>query len=109
MRVQIVARHCNVPSAIRKRAEEQVRKLTKYDPRLSSADMIFEEDAHLKRVEGVLRVDGYDPVVARFEGEGFREAVEGAVSRLAKILRRRRSQVTDHQGPKLSEVVRPEE
>jgi ribosomal subunit interface protein len=108
MRIQIVARHCEVPASIRERAHEQLPKLVKYDPRLSSAEVIFQEERHVKRVEGVLTVDGGGPVVARSEGGEFRGALDGMLSRLARILRRRRSQVMDHQAPKLSEVVQSE-
>ncbi len=96
MRIQIAARRCEIPDTVRARAEEQLEKLSKYDPRLSGAEVTFEMEKHLKKVEAVLRVERDEPVVAGGEGQEFREALDLMVDRLAKILRRRRSLRTDH-------------
>jgi len=109
MRVQTVTRNCEIPQAVRDRAEEQVKRLTRFEPRLASAEVIFEEERHLKLAEGVLSVDREEPIVAQGEGGEYRAAVDQMVERLSKILRRRRSQTTDHKGPSLSEVVGPGE
>ncbi len=105
MRVQLVTRHCDVPAAILTRAQEQLPRLTRFDDRLSSGEVIFDEERHLKRAEGVLSLDGSAPVVARGEGPEFRAALDQMLERLSRILRRRRTQELDHKGPKLSEVV----
>ncbi len=105
MRLQIVTRHCEVPSRIRARAEEHLTRLTRYESRLSSASVVFEIEGHSKRVEAILSVDGVEPVVAHGEGDEFAPALEQMVGRLAKILRRRRDQARDHQAPKLSELA----
>lgn len=104
MRVQITARHCDVPERLRDRTEAQVRKLTRYDPRVSSAEIVFEVEKHVKKVEGILSVDRDEPVVAHGEADAFRPAVDQMVSRLGRMLRRRRSQRTDHQARRPSET-----
>jgi len=109
MRVQIVARRCEIPSSLRARAEEQVQKLSRFDPRVSSAEVVFEEERHLKKAEGILAVDRATPVVAQGQGTEFGAALDQMVERLSRILRRRRDQVVDHQAPKLSEVTDPGE
>ncbi|HZD04338.1 MAG TPA: ribosome-associated translation inhibitor RaiA [Longimicrobiales bacterium] len=106
MRVQIAARHCDLPDPVRARTEVQIQKLTKYDPRVSSAEVVFEVEKHLKKVEGILSVDRDEPVVAHGEGDEFREAVDQMVDRLARMLRRRRSQRTDHQATRLTGAER---
>lgn len=98
MRVQITARHCEVSDAVRERAEEQMERLTKFDSRLSSAEVVFDEEKHgRKKVEGILSVDGAPPVVARAEDRDFRSALDKVVDRLSKQLRRNRDQLVDHQ------------
>ncbi len=109
MRVQIAARHCDVPATVLSRTEEQLQKLSRYDPRVSGADVVFEVEKHLKKVEAVVKVDREEPVVAGGEGVEFREALDQMVDRLAKILRRRRSQKKDHYRPATSEPGLPEE
>ena len=105
MRIQITARHCDIPDAVRRRAETRIGKLVRYQPRLGSADIVFEEERHLRKAEGVLQVDGASPVVARGEDQDFRGALDKMVDRLQRILREQRARHTDHQAhtpPKLA-------
>jgi ribosomal subunit interface protein len=104
MRVSIAARHCEVPDIVQERVEEQVGKLTKFEPRLSAAEVTFEVEKHLKKVEAVLTVDRDEPVVAGGEGVEFREAVDLMTDRLAKILKRRRSLKKTRKGPGLTKT-----
>lgn len=107
MRIRLSARRCEVPADVQERATQLVSKLVKYDPRLSSAEVVFEIEKHVHRVDGVLSVDRDEPVVARGEGADFREAVDLLVDRLAKVLRRRRTQRKrqPRRPPVLPEVV----
>jgi ribosomal subunit interface protein len=105
MRVQITARHCELPDVLRARTEALVQKLQKYDSRVSAAEIVFEEERHAKKVEAVLSVDRDEPVVAGGQGDDFAAALDQMVDRLSKILRRRRSQVRDHQARPLAEEL----
>jgi ribosomal subunit interface protein len=104
MRVQVVSRHCDVPLPVRMRAEERAGRLLRYDTRLTHAELVFEEERHVKRVDGILAIEGGEPIVAHGEGEEFAQALDQAIGRLAKILRRSRAQIKDHQAPKLSDL-----
>lgn len=97
MRVQIAARHCEIPQSVRDRAEEQLEKLSRYEPRLSGAEVVFEVEKHLKKVDAVLKVDREEPVVAGGEGEEFGQAMDQMIDRLSRMLRRRRKQAKDRQ------------
>jgi ribosomal subunit interface protein len=97
MRVQIAARHCEIPDAVRSRTEEQLGKLSRYDPRLTGAEVVFEVVKHLKKVDAILKVEREQPVVAGGEGAEFREAVDQMVDRLSRMLRRRRKLRKDRQ------------
>ncbi len=105
MRVQISARRCEIPDTIRARAESRLGKLSKYEPRISSAEVVFEVEKHVKRVEAVVSVDRDEPVVAKGEGEEFREALDQMVDRLGRILKKRRSQKKEHHGPGLADTA----
>ena len=109
MRVQIAARHCEIPDIVRTRTEEQLGKLSRYEPRLSGAEVVFEVEKHLKRVDAVLKVDREEPVVAKGEGVEFREAVDQMVDRLSRILRRRRKQKKDYHRPPAAEPPTPDQ
>ena len=105
MRVQIAARHCAIPDSVRRRTEEQITGMGKYDNPVAGAEVVFEEEKRTRRVEVILSVDGGEPVVAHGEGEEFRTALDKVVDRLSRILKRQRAQITNHQGPRRSESV----
>lgn len=105
MRVQIAQRHCDVPEPIRDRARSRIERLVRYDSRLARAEVVFEEEKHLKKVEAILSVDRDEPVVARAEADEYRAAVDRLVDKLSRILRKRRSQRRDHQARPLKEVA----
>ena len=105
MRVQIAARHCDIPDSVRRRTEEQITRISKYDSRVNGAEVVFTEEKRVRGVEVILSVDGGVPVVAHGEGEEFRTALDKVVDRLSRILKRQRAQVTSHQAPRRSEVA----
>lgn len=105
MRIQVAARHCEIPDSVRKRTEEQITRLAKYDPRIASADVVYEEEKRVRRVEVILSIDRGEPVVAKGEGEEFRTALDKVVDRLSRRLRRQRDQARSHQNPKRSEGI----
>lgn len=100
MRVQIACRHCEVSERLKERAEARVRKLERYEPRVQSAEIVFSEERHVRKVEGILSIAGAEPVVAQGEGGEFREAIDQMTDRLGKILRRAHAQRVDHKGPR---------
>jgi ribosomal subunit interface protein len=103
LRVQVAARHCEIPDSVRTRTEEQIGRLAKYHPRVASADVVFTEEKKVRKVEVIVSIHGAEPVVARGEGEAFRTALDKVVNRLGRILRRQRAQKIEHQGPRLAE------
>ncbi len=107
MRVQTVARHCDVPEVDLARANDRFQRLVRFDPKLASAEVVFAEEKHRKRVEGILSLDGEEPAVARAEEATFRAAVDTVADRLEKILRRRRSHLRDHKAPRAAEMAPP--
>ena len=50
LRVQITERHCDVPSEVLDRTEEQVGGLSKYSPRATAADVVYVEEKLTKGV-----------------------------------------------------------
>lgn len=104
MEIRITSRHTDLSDALRERTEEVLNKLTKYEPRVSAAEVVFDEAKHSKTVEGIIHVDRGDPVVASGEADEFRPALHQMIERLTKQLRRRHQRHVDHQAPKLSEA-----
>lgn len=105
MRVQITARHCDVPSDVLARTESQIQALTKYQPRATAADVVYSEEKVTRKVEVLVHIDGAEPVVAHGDGLEFRSALDEAVERLSRQLRRQRERRRDHQAPPLSDRI----
>lgn len=104
MRVQIATRRCDVDDQTLERTEELVAKLDKYDPRVTAAEVVFTEEKKDRSVEIILHIDGTAPIVGSGDGPEFRSAVDRAVERVGRMLRKQRSRHRDHQAPKLSEA-----
>ncbi|MFV2006677.1 MAG: ribosome hibernation-promoting factor, HPF/YfiA family [Longimicrobiales bacterium] len=105
MRVQISSRRIELPDAVMDRTRDQLQKLTRYEPDLRAAEVIFKSSKRNKSVEAVLHIDSREPKVATGEGDTFQGALDQLVDRLGRMLRRGRDQRRDHQGPRLSEPV----
>ena len=104
MRVQITARHCDVPKDVLERTETQIRSLAKYQARASAADVVYSEEKLMRKVEVIVHIDGAEAVVAHGEGTEFRPALDAVVERLSRRLRRQRERRRDHKAPPLSDV-----
>jgi ribosomal subunit interface protein len=106
MRVQVTAKNCEIRDDLRERAERGVRSLQRFDPRVSGAEILFEEVGRATRVEIVVSADRADPVVAKAEEEDFRKSLDITLQRLKRILRERREKSVDHRGPSLADALR---
>ena len=103
MRIQIAARHCQVGDDVRERAEELVERLTRFDPGVSSAEVIFTEEGRTHRAETILHIDGKDHVVAHGDADDFTAALDKMYDRAKKILRRQHGAEKHHKGTPRSE------
>ena len=108
MEIRISSRHMTLPEPLRARAEELLSKLDKYDPRVSVVDVVFVEEKNSRKVEGIVHIDRSEPIIATGEGEDFNEALSQVNDRLARQLRKLRSQKKDHRAPSLSETLSKE-
>ena len=105
MRVQISSRHTDISEDVMDRTKEQIERLTRYDPDLRAADVVFDSTKRGKSVEAVLHIDREEPKVATGKADTYQGAVDQLVGRLGRMLRRGRDRRRDHQGPKLSETI----
>lgn len=105
MRIQITARHCEIGQDVRDRAEELVERVRRFDPGVSSAEVIFTEEGRDHRAEGILHIDGKDHVVAHGDAPDFMAALDQMYDRLAKILRRKHGAEKNHKGGSRGERV----
>ena len=91
MDVGITARHSEIPSSVADRARERVGALERFEPQATAADIIFDLDHGVSRAEIKLVTAGRTSV-AHGSGNTFRAALDEAVERLTRQLRRRHDQ-----------------
>jgi ribosomal subunit interface protein len=105
MDVRIITRRATVGDTFLRQAEERVRKLDRYEPRLQAVAIVVDEDRGRVSVEARADVPGAPPVVASASGATDRSALDGALQKLRRQLRRERSRRVDHQAPPAGMLV----
>ena len=90
MEVTITTRHCTIPEPLRDQAERLMGRFLKLHTRATSAVVCFEGEGFEKSVEARLHTGGGPPLVAHASGPTFREALDRAVDRLDRQVKRRR-------------------
>jgi ribosomal subunit interface protein len=93
MDITINARHCRVPDSIRNQAQQRLARLERLDRRIPAATLVFEIEASVCRVEARVAVAGGPPVIGQAEGPTLRNAMDGALSRVERQLKRRRQRI----------------
>lgn len=107
MDITVTARHCAVPESIRARAEERVRRLTRYETRLLRAEVIFDTDHGVMHVEARLFVARGATIVAEGSDHTFRAALDQVLRRVGRRLKRQRERRREHRGTSASELGAP--
>jgi ribosomal subunit interface protein len=108
VRITITERHCQIPNRIRDRTQSLVEGLGKFEERATAAEVVYSDEKHTKKIEIIVHIDGAPHIVGRGDGDDFRSALDGAVNRVKRMLRRQRDQRRDHQAPPLSETMTTE-
>ena len=104
MDVKLTARHCSISDTLRRRAEDRLEALQRYEPTLSGADVRFAMDHGSPTTEVRLLCRG-GTVQASAGGDSLQVAFDIALQRAERQLRRRRARVTDHKAPPMDVVA----
>ncbi|MEX0907190.1 MAG: HPF/RaiA family ribosome-associated protein [Gemmatimonadota bacterium] len=95
MEFTVHARHGKVPDSLRNQAVRRFGRLEKIDNRITSGTIVFDGAPSGRRVEARLYLAGGPPIVGHGEGNTMRGAMEGALHRLERQLKRRRRRMID--------------
>jgi len=90
MDVTINARHCKVPDSLRNQAAQRFARMERVDPRITTATLVFDEGTGTRRAEARLTIPGGLLLVGHGAGPTFRAAMDGALHRLERQLKRTR-------------------
>ncbi|HUF51703.1 MAG TPA: ribosome-associated translation inhibitor RaiA [Longimicrobiales bacterium] len=95
MEITINARHCSVPDSLRNQAAQRLGRLERLDRRITAATLVFDGAANDRRAEARIAVAGGPPLVGQGRAATLRAAMDGAISRLERQLKRRRERMID--------------
>jgi ribosomal subunit interface protein len=95
MEITVNARHCKVPDSLRNQAEQRIARMERLDRRITAATLVFDGTSAQRHVEARLAVAGGPPLVGQGDGPTLRNAMDGALSRLERQLKRHRERQID--------------
>jgi ribosomal subunit interface protein len=95
MDIRINARHLRISDSLRTQAEYRLERLGRLDRRLTAATLTFDAENTVKRAEARVAVAGGPPIIGHGEGATPRNALDAAVDRLERQLKRRRQRMLD--------------
>ena len=82
-------------SDLREFVEEKLTGLDKYNERLNSIRAVLDQQHDDHTVELVAKVDGVDPMVVEQASDSPKAAVDQAVDRMARSLRKQREKMVE--------------
>ena len=95
MEITINARHCKVPESLRNQAEQRFLRMERIDRRITAATVVFDGTTAARHVEARLAIAKGPPLVGHGDGPTLRTAMDGAISRLERQLKRHRERMLD--------------
>jgi ribosomal subunit interface protein len=98
MDITINARNHKVSDSLRNQAAYRFGRLERLDRRLGAATVVFDEERTTKRVEARVQVAGGPPIIGHGEGSTLRNALDAALDRMERQLKRRRQRMLDRRG-----------
>jgi ribosomal subunit interface protein len=96
MDITINARHERVGDSLRAQAEYRLDRLQRLEQRITAAIITFETDNGTKSAEARLVVAGGPPILGRGDGATPRNALDAALDRIERQLKRRRQRLRDN-------------
>ncbi len=108
MNTSIVGRHIDLTDAIKEYINSSVEIFKKYNLDIISVNSIIDqEEKHGKKAfsfEFTLNVAHLDTIVVKQKDRDLYSAIDIAVDRVSKVLRRHHDKITSHKATKLSEA-----
>lgn len=89
MEITIIARHSQLPDSVRNQAEQRFRRLERLDRRITAGSLVVDGNTRTHTAEARLVAAGGPPLIGHAEGPTLRGAIDTAIDRLERQLKRR--------------------
>lgn len=105
MDIQFSARHFNASAGLQDRIQEEMDKLAKFYPNITSASVVLDHEVeHQRHCEITVNITG-SQVVASADEENMGKAVDVALDRVKIQLKKANDKQNDHRAQPVSDVV----
>lgn len=113
MNIEITSRHTKLPESMKKHAEEKLQAMLQEYPRVETAHIIFDMEKFRNIAEIVVQGKNRLRIEAKDISDDMQHALDGALAKLDRQLRRSRDKIVDHKISKnrttLTDVEKQEE
>jgi len=98
MNIQVTARHFNASESLQERVQEAADNLQKFYPNITDISVVLDaEKKNLRRVEFIARILG-QTITAEAEEENMGKALEIAIERVERQLKKENEKLKSHKG-----------
>ncbi|MCF0224662.1 MAG: ribosome-associated translation inhibitor RaiA [Fibrobacter sp.] len=105
MDIQFSARHFNASAGLQDRIQEEMDKLAKFYPNITSASVILDHEVeHRRHCEITVNITGTQ-VVASADEENMGKAVDVTLERVKTQLKKANEKQNDHRAQPISDIV----
>lgn len=94
MEITITGRHLEVSEQLKKRTETKVKKFRKYLSRIQVIDVLLTQEKYRYQVEILVKADHFT-AEAQTENDDLQNALDDAVSKIERQLRRHKEKLID--------------
>ena len=89
MEITINARHITLPDSLRNQVTQRLTRMQRLNRRITGGTIVFDIERGIRRAEARLAVAGGPPLLGHGKGATLRAAMDGALERLERQLKRR--------------------
>ncbi len=105
MEITITARHFDASQGLQERVREEMEKLGKFYPNITSAVVLLDHEVeHLRHCDITVNITG-SVVVASADEENMGKAIDVTLERIKVQLKKQNEKQKDHKAQPMSEVV----
>ena len=105
MNIKVTARHFNASDALQARVQEEAERLRKFYPQITDISVILDaERKNVRRAEFIVNIL-HQTVSAGAEEENMGKALDLAIERIERQLKKENEKLKSHKAQSLSSVV----
>ena len=105
--IEVVSRHQRVSEKTRAFAMEKAQRLSRYNDRIASVQVLLDEEHSEFLTEIVVCVDSGSTLVSKATATGYRASMDAAIEKLERQLKRDKEKRRNHKHDPLPEQLEP--